>query len=295
MKCNHIGCTTRPTFNYEGENKGLYCREHSEPNMINVKDKTCNHIGCTTRPSYGLPGHFSTYCATHKKEGYMTYSKKKCMLKNCKELALYNNNSKVPQRCETHKEENDINLIERTCKSCNLPNVLNNMNLCTYCEPNKFLGFKLGKQREVKCYLEANNYKFDSYDQAILYNECDLKSRPDFVFKFDTHNVVLEVDEFAHTNNNESCECARMVNISQAFMKPTIFIRYNPDGYRVKNKKIEGPSKNKRLQYLSKWIDHLSNLSITELIKYEYCSMIRMYFDDFKESNTNPQIITGFR
>jgi len=43
-----------------------------------------------------------------------------------------------------------------------------------------------------------SNIRFDSYDQAILYNECD------FVFKFDTHNVVLEVDEFAHTNNNES-------------------------------------------------------------------------------------------
>ena len=213
---------------------------------------------------------------------------------NCKEIALYNNNSKVPKRCELHKHDDDINLVERICKSCSLPNIINEMSLCTYCEPNKFLGFRLGKQREVKCYLEVNNYEFDSYDEAILYNECDLKSRPDFVFKYDTHNVVLEVDELAHKNNNELCECTRMVNISQAFMKPTIFIRYNPDSYRVKNKSVEGPSKNKRLQCLSGWLNYLANLTMDEITKYGYCSMIRLYFDDFTGSNVNPVTITHY-
>ena len=292
--CSHPDCKKIPTFNFEGQTKGMYCSEHKEPNMIDVKHKICMHPDCKKRPTYGLPGQSSTYCFMHKKEGYMTHSKKTCKVKSCKEIALYNNNSKVPKRCELHKQDDDINLIERICKSCSLPNIVNEMSLCTYCEPNKFLGFRLGKQREVKCYLEANNYEFDSYDEAILYNECDLKSRPDFVFKYDTHIIVLEVDELAHKNNNELCECTRMVNISQAFMKPTIFIRYNPDSYHVKNKSVEGPTKNKRLQCLSRWIDHLSNLTMDEITKYGYCSMIRLYFDDFKESNVHPEIITHY-
>lgn len=109
--------------------------------------------------------------------------------------------------------------------------MLNNENLCTYCDPTRFLGFRLGKQREIKTWLSHNNYVFISYDNAILYNECDLKSRPDFVFDCDMYKVVLEVDEYAHANNNELCECTRMINIAQSFCQPTIFIRYNPDYY----------------------------------------------------------------
>ena len=200
------------------------------------------------RPSFGLPGNQATYCAKHK-------------------------------------QDDDINLIERKCKSCELPEILNDKQLCTFCEPTKFLGFRLGKQKDVKNYLDANGFVYDSYDEAILYEDCNLKQRPDFVFKCNMHNIVLEVDENGHRNNNELCECTRMINISQAFMIQTIFIRYNPDYYYVNKKKVEGPSKNQRLQVLGEWITHLQNLNVDQLGEYGYCSMIQLYYDDFKKSN----------
>lgn len=223
----------------------------------------------------------------------MSYPRKICEVKICKEIALYNNNAKIPKRCDQHKMDDDINLVERTCAKCNLPEILNGDNLCTYCDPNKFLGFRLGKQREVKTFLERNNIKFDSYDQAIFQTDCDLKTRPDFSFDCDTHCVVLEVDENAHGSNNELCECTRMVNIAQAFMRPTIFIRYNPDYYYVKGKKMD-PSKTVRLKLLLQWLRHLMELNHENLVKNGYCSMIRLYYNEFKPSSIEPVIITSF-
>ena len=289
--CVEPNCPARPSYNFEGETKGLYCLEHKKKIMIDVKTKTCVEPNCPTRPYYGLPGNQAIYCVKHKTSGCMSYPKKICESEKCKEIALYNNNAKIPKRCELHKQDDDINLVERTCGNCELPEILNADNLCTYCDPKKFLGFRLGKQREVKAYLEVNNVKIDSYDRAIFQTDCNLKTRPDFTFDCHTHNIVLEVDENAHGNKNELCECTRMVNIAQAFMCPTIFIRYNPDHYYVKGKKMD-PIKNVRLKLLLQWLRHLMALNHADLVKYGYCSMIQLYYNEFKPSCIEPVIIT---
>ena len=41
--CKVIGCNIRPTFNIEGQTKGLYCSQHKSKEMIDVKNKTCIH------------------------------------------------------------------------------------------------------------------------------------------------------------------------------------------------------------------------------------------------------------
>jgi hypothetical protein len=297
-RCEFDGCNKQPAFNYEGKTKGKYCNEHKEPTMVNVKDKRCDFDGCNKRPFYGLPGKSSSHCATHKKEYQINNPTKKCIIKKCKELAIYNNTEKKPKRCEAHKLDNDINLIERHCEKCGLLNVLNEHNTCTYCDPKKFLGFRLGKQLEVKSWLDRNNYTYESYDEALLYTECDLKSRPDFVFDCVGYKIVLEVDEYAHTNNNESCECTRMVNISQAFRSPTIFIRYNPDHYNVtlKNgtKKRFDPSKNKRFIELKNWLEHLLKLDVETINLYGYCSMVQLFYNEYSKSKVKPITITPF-
>ena len=289
--CAEPNCPTQPSFNFEGETERLYCSKHQKPNMFSLKHKTCVEPNCPTRPYYGLPGNQAIYCVKHKTSGCMSYPKKICESEKCKEIALYNNNAKIPKRCELHKQDDDINLVERTCGNCELPEILNADNLCTYCDPKKFLGFRLGKQREVKAYLEVNNVKIDSYDRAIFQTDCNLKTRPDFTFDCHTHNIVLEVDENAHGNNNELCECTRMVNIAQAFMCPTIFIRYNPDHYYVNGKKMD-PIKNVRLKLLLEWLRHLMALNHADLVKYGYCSMIQLYYNEFKPSCIEPVIIT---
>ena len=39
--CCEEGCKIIPTYNVEGQTKGLYCANHKKEGMINVKDKRC--------------------------------------------------------------------------------------------------------------------------------------------------------------------------------------------------------------------------------------------------------------
>ncbi|GAQ90668.1 hypothetical protein KFL_006700060 [Klebsormidium nitens] len=52
--------------------------------------------------------------------------------------------------------------------------------------------------------------------------------RPDYAFIFDTHAVVLEVDEDHHRYYNVSCEVDRMGKIKDLVRLPLHFVRFNP-------------------------------------------------------------------
>ena len=89
-----------------------------------------------------------------------------------------------------------------------------------------------------------------------------------------------------------------MINISQSFCLPTIFIRYNPDYYyntlKNGNKKKMEPSKNKRMDTLKRWLNYVLNLNYQELKKIGYCSMVQLYYNNFNSSNTEFITITKF-
>ena len=53
-KCQHEGCTTRPTFNKPGEKIAIFCSKHKKDGMVNVMNKTCQHEGCTTQPAFNM-------------------------------------------------------------------------------------------------------------------------------------------------------------------------------------------------------------------------------------------------
>ena len=58
-----------PSFNYEGQKKGLYCATHKKNGMIDVKNPRC--LDCELlSPSFNYEGQKKgLYCATHKKDG----------------------------------------------------------------------------------------------------------------------------------------------------------------------------------------------------------------------------------
>lgn len=66
------------------------------------------------------------------------------------------------------------------------------------------------------------------------------KRRPDVYFESDKHCVVVEIDENQHKFYDDKCECARINEIVNGIGgKSVIFIRFNPDTVRNKNKKID--------------------------------------------------------
>ena len=47
-QCHQEGCNTRPSFNFEGEKRGLYCKVHKTDGMIDVIHKHCKTYLCYT-------------------------------------------------------------------------------------------------------------------------------------------------------------------------------------------------------------------------------------------------------
>ena len=52
-RCEHDGCITRASYNYEGEKELRYCVTHKLPGMMDIMTKRCEHEGCITIASYG--------------------------------------------------------------------------------------------------------------------------------------------------------------------------------------------------------------------------------------------------
>jgi hypothetical protein len=48
QRCKKEGCESHPTFNVEGEKKGIYCGKCKEPNMVDVVNPRCKSDWCDT-------------------------------------------------------------------------------------------------------------------------------------------------------------------------------------------------------------------------------------------------------
>jgi hypothetical protein len=261
-----IDCDKVPSFNLIG-NKALYCNKHKLVNMVDVRKKNC--IKCTKTALYGLIKN--THCIDHKTSEMLKNPSKKCI--KCNEKAIYGYNKSSPLYCEKHKDNDCVNLIERVCVSCSLLNILNENNLCIYCDPQK-QKIKKRKENIIKDLLDSNNIKYNLHNQIIDYN-CG-KERPDFVIDHITHIVILEVDENQHNSYSCECEQTRMINITQTLGgTPVIWIRYNPDSFTINNNKmlVSDTIRHKiLLEYLTKFtIKQPDNLS----------EVIYLYYDDW--------------
>jgi hypothetical protein len=60
--------------------------------------------------------------------------------------------------------------------------------------------------------------------------------RPDFSYDAGTHYVIVECDEDQHRAYDPECERIRMLNILYAQGMRCVFIRYNPDAFKIQDK-----------------------------------------------------------
>ena len=119
--CNHLNCTTHPTFNYEGKSERLYCSVHKLDGMINVKAKICISPNCTTRSSFNYHGELKAlYCNTHKLNGMINIFTKICITPNCMKYPSFNYHGELKALyCTTHKLVGMINVRNKNCISQN--------------------------------------------------------------------------------------------------------------------------------------------------------------------------------
>lgn len=284
-RCIFEGCKSiTPCFNLKGE-KPLYCKTHASKDMIDVKHKLCEFNGCEKRADHNFHGKASKFCKLHKLNSMVKDPLKKC--DKCNDLAIYG--FKTHTHCEKHQENGMKNIIEEKCEkcvSCGLSELLNENNLCISCRPN-IPNIRLEKQNKIKQFLDSQNIIYESCDK-IYDIQCG-KERPDFIISSlnGLYKIILEVDENQHKSYEETCECVRMVNIyNQMEGQKVIFIRYNPDDFKTKGKKIN-ISEVKRLNILSQYLTNYILKNDEEIMGMYNLSVIKLFFDEWEESNNN--------
>ena len=77
-------CGIRASFNYEGETYGIYCKNHSSPNMVDIKNPKC--IVCKKLlPTYNKPEETkATHCSKCADSDMEDIKHPKCIV--CKKL-----------------------------------------------------------------------------------------------------------------------------------------------------------------------------------------------------------------
>ncbi|KAJ3042194.1 hypothetical protein HK097_002095 [Rhizophlyctis rosea] len=103
---------------------------------------------------------------------------------------------------------------------------------------------------------------------------CGLE-RPDFYIDCGTHILIIEVDEHQHSERACECEQTRMVKYSQSNGMRTMFLRWNPDKYKLR-KGQQMDTTARRLDVLLEYIKHYQKTTPPDFL-----NVIYLYFDDF--------------
>jgi hypothetical protein len=301
-KCQKDNCNKQSSYNFENETKAKYCKEHAEPDMIDMKHKKCEKDGCNTRAYYGYCGQSPILCAKHRdlhkdKNFLYTKPKRKCIGnddEDCKDTAEYGKTE--PIHCLDHKTDDDIYLVAQQCNICCNNDLLNNDDLCiTYCAPNQlYQQVKIEKKKEktvmnyLDKYVKLSNI-INITDDKVVSTYCN-HYRPDRMYDVGTHCIIIEIDEDQHKGKRASCskgeigELSRMHEIQNAAGMNCIFLRFNPDTFKVNNKK-QSINMNERLKLLVKWIEKCEGMKPEkdlEPVKYKY-----LFYDDWIETDTS--------
>lgn len=286
--CHHSSCKKRALYNFP-DLPPKFCSIHKEIGMINRQDAMC-YLCPKHNPRYalyGFPGNKPTVCSSHLEENMVIFPNTICLSKNCDNIAIFGISSSRGKYCEEHSPQDYLCIINRKCLGCNMLEILNNDGYCSYCDPTNFTKNRLARQKMVIAHL--NQVGLDDWVTTDTVpaeiRECreggKFSYRPDILYDLGTHYLIVEVDENQHTSDNyKSCDLPRMINIQQSLALPTIFIRFNPDKYRVNDKIIE-KSDSDKLKLLEKWIVHCKNYETQIPLQVIY-----LFYNEFNETNT---------
>ena len=139
------------------------------------------------------------------------------------------------------------------------------------------------KQQFIKQVIDEDyELKYESFDK-IIKNTCNSR-RPDFFIELLTHVIIFAIDENQHKYYNEECERRRIDELYTGFAdRPIIFIRFNPDKYKIKMKNgsvaTRNPRFNTRMEVLEtelkKHIERIENYENQDILEIHY-----LYYDE---------------
>lgn len=280
--CNKI----RPSYSLDGKSK-THCAKCKTKNMI-THQQLCN-ICKMNRASYGIiinNKNIRTHCAKCKTDEMIFLNMEMC--EKCNKTVPTFGYNKVTH-CLKCKEPEMINLKSQRCKSEFCDIIVGNKydGYCTHCFANLFpqnpktlLIHKKSKELKVVSYI-YNKFEGFVHDKPLYYNIkggcCDSKRRIDLRKLVNNTMLCIEIDENQHKYYDKKNEINRYDDLFMDFSGKYIFIRYNPDKYKIGNK-YKNPHFKTRIEILCKEIEKQLNRIISEDNK-ELVESIYLFYD----------------
>ena len=287
--CEFELCKNRAVYGFN--NEMTFCKNHKIENMkyydYRKKCITCNKkIPIFNNPNEKKP----LYCGDCKLEGMVDIINKKC---KCNKKKPYFNylNEKTPLYCGDCKKDNMIDINHPKCKAndktlCNSRGNKKYKGYCSRCYqylfPKDPLTYQIrSKTKEIAVRDFINdNYNGFCHDKPLYTAQCDCSIRRRIDHRILINNTLLciETDENQHKSYDEKDEEIRYDDLYNAFSGKWIFIRFNPDVYKINGKK-KHTSISTRLTQLKKEIDkQIKRIENEENI--DLLEVIKMYYDE---------------
>jgi hypothetical protein len=276
-KC--IICNNKiPNFGMINDKKAQYCNDCKLDGMINITSSKC--IICNTkRANFGMiEDKKAQYCNDCKLDGMINITSSKCIICNSKIPIFGMIEDKKAQYCGDCKLDGMVDIKNPKCKSLWCSTIFSNKQYkgyCRYCFMHLFPDIPISRNYKTKeitviNYIKENLSHIDIITDKKIEGGCS-KRRPDIMIDLGFHIIIVEIDENQHNNYDCSCENKRLMQLSQDVgFRPIVFIRFNPDSYKIKDKKITSCWYINKLgiyqinkKKINEWNERLKNLKDT--------------------------------
>jgi hypothetical protein len=281
-----------PSFNEPGESTALCCASCKTDTMVNVKAKYCK---CgKSLPSFNEPGEKTPICCASCKSNTMVDVKSRVC--HCGKSRPYYNEpgESTPICCVSCKSATMVNVVSAMCPGmsdhqCPYNHFGNRKykNYCTECFRRQFpldpLTFQIHCKTKEIAVRDFINSVFQGFQHdrplETSHCECNVRRRIDHRKIINNTLLAIETDENQHKSYNKMDEETRYDDLYMAYSGKWIYIRFNPDKYKLKNGKFTNPSISKRLEQLQleieKQIKRIENEENTDLVERVY-----MYYNE---------------
>ncbi len=278
-KC--IICNNKvPIFGMIEDKKPQYCGDCKLDGMIDIINPKC--IICNKKQSnFEMPGAKKPqYCSRCKLDGMVDIKNTKCIGCNNKIPIFAMPGEKKRKYCGDCKLDGMIDIKNPKCNSswCNTYGNKRYDGYCRYCFMHLFPDIPISrnyktKEKTVIDYIKENLSYIDIITDKRIEGGCS-KRRPDIIIDIGFQIIIVEIDENQHCDYDCSCENKRLMELSQDVgFRPIVFIRFNPDNYKINDKKITSCWYINKLgicqinkKKINEWNDRLKNLK--ETIEY---------------------------
>ena len=267
----------RPYFAMADEIKAQYCANCKLDNMINIISSKC--IICNYKiPCFAMAGEkIAKYCSGCKLKDMIDIINPKCIICNYKQAYFAMSGEKIARYCSGCKLKDMIDIKHPKCKSswCNTYGNKKYDGYCRYCFIHLFPDIPISKnyktkEKTVVDYIKEHLSHIDIITDKRIDGGCS-KRRPDILIDVGFQIIIVEIDENQHSDYDCSCENKRLMELSQDVgFRPIVFIRFNPDSYKINNKKITSCWHINKLgiyqinkKKTNEWNDRLKNLKDT--------------------------------